>query len=139
MKKYEINTYLINKIKWKGIFITESAINQIIFLINLNANNKGIRLKIKKSGCAGFRYTMKLVQYSDLKKENDIEEVAFFYKKILIYMYSKDIPFFDGVKIDFIKINVNKVFKFYNTKLEKFCGCGESFSINFNNYQHNKE
>ncbi|QIE01869.1 iron-sulfur cluster assembly accessory protein [Buchnera aphidicola] len=139
MKKYAININAINKTAWNGIVITDNAINQMIFLINSSTNNKGIRLKIKKSGCAGFRYIMELVKYSDCKQDNDAEEVTFFYKNILIYIFSKDMPLLEGLKIDFITKNVNKVFKFYNNKLEKFCGCGESFSINFNSYQHNKE
>ncbi|WP_425619725.1 iron-sulfur cluster assembly accessory protein [Buchnera aphidicola] len=139
MKKYAININAINKTAWNGIVITDNAINQMIFLINSSTNNKGIRLKIKKSGCAGFRYIMELVKYSDCTQDNDAEEVTFFYKNILIYIFSKDMPLLEGLKIDFITKNVNKVFKFYNNKLEKFCGCGESFSINFNSYQHNKE
>ncbi|QCI19702.1 MAG: iron-sulfur cluster assembly accessory protein [Buchnera aphidicola (Brevicoryne brassicae)] len=130
MKKNNINTYFPNKNKWKGISITENAIKQILFLINSHSDNKGIRLGIKKSGCAGFRYTMKLIKTSELKKEKNKEEITFFYKNILIYISSKEMPFLEGIKIDFIKNNINKIFKFYNPKLEKFCGCGESFSIN---------
>ncbi|QCI23680.1 iron-sulfur cluster assembly accessory protein [Buchnera aphidicola (Macrosiphoniella sanborni)] len=131
MKKYEINTYILNKKKWKGISITKSAIHQMMFLINLDSDNKGIRLNIKKSGCAGFRYTMELVKHSDLHNPSHPKEVTFLYKNILIYIFSQDMPFLEGVKIDYIKNNINKVFKFYNTKLDKFCGCGESFAINF--------
>ncbi|QCI25346.1 iron-sulfur cluster assembly accessory protein [Buchnera aphidicola (Sitobion avenae)] len=129
MNRDKINTYLPNKNKWTGISITEDAIKQILFLINLNPDNIGIRLSIKKSGCAGFRYTMKLVKTSELKKEKNDKEISFFYKSILIYVLYKDAPFLEGVKIDFVKSNINKIFKFYNSKLEKFCGCGESFSI----------
>ncbi|QCI16956.1 iron-sulfur cluster assembly accessory protein [Buchnera aphidicola (Aphis helianthi)] len=127
MKKKQENTYLLNKYKWKGIKITESAIKQILFLINLDIANKGIKLSIKKSGCAGFRYIMELINKEMSQKEDDI---IFFYGTILIQISKKDIPFLDGIKIDFIKNNINKTFKFYNPKLEKFCGCGESFSIN---------
>lgn len=130
MKKNNVNTYLPNKSKWKGVLITENAIKQILFLINSHSDNKGIRLGIKKSGCAGFRYTMELIKTSELQKEKNKEEIIFFYKNILIYIFSEEMPFLEGVKIDFIKNNINKIFKFYNPKLEKFCGCGESFSIN---------
>ncbi|QCI23029.1 iron-sulfur cluster assembly accessory protein [Buchnera aphidicola] len=130
MNKNEVSTYLPKKNTWKKISITENAMRQILFLINLNSDNIGIRLSIKKSGCAGFRYTMKLVKSSEFKKEKDKKEISFFYKNILIYMFSKDIPFLEGVKIDFVEHNINKIFKFYNSNLEKFCGCGESFSIN---------
>ncbi len=129
MNTNKINTYLLDQNNWKGVNITEAAMQQILFLMNLNLDNKGIRLGIKKSGCAGFRYTMQLVKISELKKEKNQEDIIFFYKNISIYISSKDLPFLEGVKIDFIKNNINKIFKFYNSKLEKFCGCGESFSI----------
>ncbi|ACL29942.1 iron-sulfur cluster assembly accessory protein [Buchnera aphidicola] len=130
MNKNEVKTYLLKKNTFQNISITKDAIEQILFLINVNSDNIGIRLSIKKSGCAGFRYSMKLLKASELKKEKDEKEVSFFYQNILIYIYSKDIPFLEGIRIDFVKNNINKIFKFYNTKLEKFCGCGESFSIN---------
>ncbi|CAL4326184.1 iron-sulfur cluster assembly accessory protein [Buchnera aphidicola] len=130
MNKIDIDTCFSNKNVWKKISITDSAVKQILFLINKDPNNKGIKLGIKKSGCAGFRYTMKLIKHSDLNKNNDIKEIIFFYKSILIYISSKEISFLEGLKIDFIENNINKIFKFYNAKLETFCGCGESFSIN---------
>ncbi|AEO08483.1 Fe-S cluster assembly, scaffold protein [Buchnera aphidicola str. Ak (Acyrthosiphon kondoi)] len=127
MNENQVSTYLPNKNTWKGISITKNAIKQILFLINLNPDNIGIRLSIRKSGCAGFRYTMKLVKNTEVKTK---QEISFFYKNILIYILYKDMPFLEGVRIDFVKNNINKIFKFYNSKLEKFCGCGESFSIN---------
>ena len=119
----------MNKNTWKNISITKDALKQILFLINLSSDNIGVRISIKKSGCAGFRYTMKLVKSSDFNKEKDKKEISFLYEGILIYMSSKDIPFLEGIKIDFVKNKINKIFKFYNAKLEKFCGCGESFAI----------
>ncbi|QFQ32858.1 iron-sulfur cluster assembly accessory protein [Buchnera aphidicola (Aphis fabae)] len=127
MEKKQENTYLFNQYKWKGIEITKSAIKQISFLINLNTENKGIKLSIKKSGCAGFRYIMELINSKKISETED--NIIFFHENILIQISKKDIPFLNGIKIDFIKHNINKVFKFYNPKLEKFCGCGESFSI----------
>ncbi|QCI18112.1 iron-sulfur cluster assembly accessory protein [Buchnera aphidicola (Aphis nasturtii)] len=127
MKKKQENTYLFNQCTWKGIEITKSAIKQILFLISLQKNNKGIKLSIKKSGCAGFRYQIELINNETQSKAED--NIIFFYENILIHIAKKDIPFLDGIKIDFVKNNINKIFKFYNSKLDKFCGCGESFSI----------
>lgn len=56
--------------------------------------------------------------------------MIFYYKNILVYISLKEIPFLSGIKIDFVKDNINEVFKYYNKKIETFCGCGESFSIN---------
>lgn len=129
MKNNNANIYFPNKNEWKGFSITDNAIKQILFLINSHTDNKGIRLGIKKSGCAGFRYTMELIKKSELKQEKIKKK-----KHLLIKIFSsvfllKEMPFLEGIKIDFIKNHINRVFKFYNPKLEKFCGCGESFSI----------
>ncbi|QCI15813.1 iron-sulfur cluster assembly accessory protein [Buchnera aphidicola] len=129
MNNNKINTYIPKKNDWKSISITKNAIKQILFLINLDSDNKGIRLGIKKSGCAGFRYTMKLVKNSEIIKQ-DRKEIVFFYKNVYIYISTQEIPFLEGVQIDFVKNNINTVFKFHNAKLDKFCGCGESFAIN---------
>ncbi|QFQ31968.1 iron-sulfur cluster assembly accessory protein [Buchnera aphidicola] len=128
MKKKQVNTYSFNEDSWKGIKITKCAVKQILLLISRDKKNKGIKLSIKKSGCAGFRYTMELT--NDEKKISAENNIIFSYENILIQISKKDMPFLEGVKIDFIQSNINKVFKFYNSKLEKFCGCGESFSIN---------
>ncbi|CAL4319469.1 Protein SufA [Buchnera aphidicola (Protaphis terricola)] len=128
MNKKQVNTYLFNISSWNGIKITQNAIKQILFLINSNIENKGIKIGIKKSGCAGFRYIMELINnQTRIDKKNNI---FFYYDKILIKIYKKDIPFLDGIEIDFVENNINKIFKFYNPKLKKFCGCGESFSLN---------
>ncbi|CAL4319366.1 HesB/IscA family protein [Buchnera aphidicola] len=124
MKESDSKKKAFYKNSWKKIIITDHAIKQIIFLIHSNANNKGIRIGIKKSGCAGFRYTMELV-----KKEKK-EDLIFSINNILVYINSKHISLIEGVKIDFIQNNINKVFKFNNKKFENLCGCGDSFSIN---------
>ncbi|ANZ22355.1 hypothetical protein ATN01_00600 [Buchnera aphidicola (Diuraphis noxia)] len=129
MKKYNINTYVPKKNEWKGISITKNAIKQILFLIESHSDNKGIRLSIKKSGCAGFRYTMTLIKKSESKKEKNKKEITFFYQNIFICVYSNEMSLLEGIEIDFVKNNINKIFKFTNPKIERFCGCGESFSI----------
>lgn len=130
MKK--INTYLPNQHKWKSISITDNAVKQILFLIGSNNENTGIKIGIKKSGCAGFRYTMKLVKNSEVIKQKENTDIVFNYKNIIIYVSLKEISFLEGIKIDFVQDNINSVFKYYNPKIEKFCGCGESFSIEKN-------
>lgn len=115
---------ITNKVlKNPRITLTKTAAQQILFLINQNPNNKGIRLSIKKSGCAGFRYFMKLVQN---KKKEDIE---FFQHGATIFISINLLKFLEGVKIDFINNGLNKVFNFHHPKIKNYCGCGESFEI----------
>ncbi|HMI76824.1 MAG TPA: iron-sulfur cluster assembly accessory protein [Buchnera sp. (in: enterobacteria)] len=114
----------INKIDTKQVItLTKKAAQQIIFLINQNSNNKGIRLNIKKSGCAGFRYIMELVKN---KKQEDIE---FFQHGATIFISIKLLKFLKGIKIDFINHGLNQVFQFQHPNTQHYCGCGESFEI----------
>lgn len=129
MKKNEINTHIPETTKWKEISITNKAKQQILYLMSLNPENKGIRLSVKKSGCAGFRYSMKFIKNQKIIQENNQKDKIFYCEDILIHISWKEIIFFNGIKIDFINDKINKVFKFYNPKIKKFCGCGESFSI----------
>ncbi|CAL4319230.1 Protein SufA [Buchnera aphidicola (Neophyllaphis podocarpi)] len=119
MKKIESHKIKLNQ--WKGIQITSKALKQILYLTKKN-NNQGIRINIKKSGCAGFRYTM------ELAKNQKIEEIKITYEKISIFIPIKITNIINGTKIDFIKEGLNKTFKFENPKITQYCGCGESFN-----------
>ncbi|QCI24222.1 iron-sulfur cluster assembly accessory protein [Buchnera aphidicola (Muscaphis stroyani)] len=130
MKEKKINSNYKKNDKSYNIKITESAIKQITFLTNLSDDKKSIRLSIKKSGCAGFKYTMTLA-----KKKHE-KEIVITYKNISIYVNAQEANFLNGIEIDFINSNINKIFKFYNKKLNHFCGCGESFSLNENDFNH---
>ncbi|QCI21438.1 iron-sulfur cluster assembly accessory protein [Buchnera aphidicola (Hyadaphis tataricae)] len=132
MKKKIVDHYIINKNKWKDFSITEDAIKQILFLIKSNPDNKGIKLGIKKSGCAGFRYNMALITHAEFQEKYKKKMNTFVYKNIVICISSEEIPFLSGIKIDFVQNNINKIFKFYNPKLKNFCGCGDSFAIDNN-------
>lgn len=108
---------------WKGIKLTNNAIKQIIFLFSKYPKVKGIKLGIKKSGCAGFSYTINIIEYPD---KNDLK---FSYKNINIYIALKCISYIDGTEVDYICDGLNESFKFNHPKFKNFCGCGESFSM----------
>ncbi|XBC37771.1 MAG: iron-sulfur cluster assembly accessory protein [Buchnera aphidicola (Meitanaphis elongallis)] len=106
----------------KGIKISHKAEQQIYKLIK-QEKKIGIRLGIKKSGCAGMKYYMELIENIHHK------DISFTSKNILILIHSEHLSILDGIKIDFIKEGINHVFKFNNNKIKNFCGCGESFEI----------
>lgn len=112
-----------NKNIWNGIKLTKKAIKQIILLSSKNPKIKGIKLEIKKSGCAGFSYYINTVINPD---ENDLK---FSFKGANLYVSIKSMPFIDGTEIDYISDGLNTLFKFNNPKSKHLCGCGESFSI----------
>lgn len=106
-----------------GIQVTEQAIRQISNLIKKNILIKGVRIDIKKSGCAGFKYNLKLVSS---KEKGDI---VFIVKKIEFYIPFKKIKIIENTKIHYSKNGLNYIFSFENIKTKNLCGCGESFNI----------
>lgn len=113
-----------NNIKiWKGIKITKNAEKQILRLIKKNKKCIGIKIDIKKSGCAGLKYILTLAYF---KKDS---EIIFNYKEIDFFIPIKWKKILKNTKIDFLKNGLNHNFTFYNSKNRYLCGCGESFNI----------
>ncbi|AEH39669.1 Fe-S assembly scaffold protein [Buchnera aphidicola (Cinara tujafilina)] len=106
-----------------GIKITLKAEKQILKLIKKNIDCIGIKINIKKSGCAGFKYTLNLIYIS---KDSDI---MFYYNKIPLYIPKKKWSILKNTIIDYFKSGLNYNFTFYNSNNIYHCGCGESFNI----------
>ncbi|CAL4318994.1 HesB/IscA family protein [Buchnera aphidicola] len=118
----------MKKINKKGIFITENAQKYLNKLIKKKNNSIGIEIKIKKSGCAGWKYHLYLIKKEDIKDKDQF--YIYHIKDINIYVIKKNIKLIDGTEIDLLKndgINFSIIFK--NKKIDTFCGCGESFHI----------
>ena len=47
----------------------------------------------------------------------------------LLYACPKDLPYLDGMKLDFVKEGLQEGFKFDNPHAKETCGCGESSYI----------
>ncbi|BAO00627.1 Fe-S cluster assembly scaffold SufA [Candidatus Pantoea carbekii] len=108
---------------WKGVTITESAAKQILHLVKQNSNIQGLKISVKKSGCAGFSYVINLIKKPN---DSDLEFIQFGAK---FFVSLNAMPFIDGTTIDYVREGLNQIFKFNNPKVQNTCGCGESFSI----------
>lgn len=108
---------------WRGLTLTYSAAHQIRQLMVNDPTTLGLRLNVKKSGCAGFSYVLtkaKLTEDSDLVYEHDGAR---------LYVPLKAMSFIDGTELDYVQEGLNYVFKFNNPKAQHACGCGESFGF----------
>ncbi|MXP50967.1 iron-sulfur cluster assembly accessory protein [Pantoea sp. SoEX] len=112
-----------NNFIWKGFKLTKNAEKQIFILINKNPEIKWLCLNIKKSGCAGFKYSMYLT------KKPSADCLKFSFERIDLFVPIQAMPFIDGTEIDYVYDGLNQNFKFKNPKAQHSCGCGESFSI----------
>ncbi len=83
----------------------------------------GLRVGIKKGGCAGMTYTMDLA--SDVQATDEVIED----QGVKILISPKDLMFLLGTKLDFETGKLQASFTFQNPNQTGACGCGELVSI----------
>ena len=83
----------------------------------------GLRVGVKKGGCAGMTYTMDLAD--DLRPADQVIED----QGVRILIAPKDLMFLLGTKLDFETTTLQSSFTFQNPNQTGACGCGESVSI----------
>ena len=106
-----------------SVSLTESAARQIKKQLEKRGKGIGLKLGVKKSGCSGYAYTL---GYSDAVESDDAVFEEFGVKVIV---QKDDLPFIDGIELDYRKEGINESFRFNNPNVTGSCGCGESFSV----------
>ncbi|MFI4847297.1 MAG: iron-sulfur cluster assembly accessory protein [Candidatus Makana argininalis] len=105
------------------IIITNAAAKQINFLSKQDSSMIGLRILLKNSGCAGFKYLLKKVKV--IKNHYKIYE----HQGAKIFVSSKILFFISGTEIDYVKKKLKEEFRFNNPKAKYYCGCGKSFGV----------
>ncbi|URJ30029.1 Fe-S cluster assembly scaffold SufA [Blochmannia endosymbiont of Camponotus sp.] len=119
------NTHYIlkNHVSWNGLTLTDAAVQQILNIKNKDPDILGLKVSIKKSGCAGFTYIMsKVVSLND-------NNLIFERNGAKLFIPLDIMPFIDGTELDYVEDGLNHIFKFNNPQAQYSCGCGESFGI----------
>jgi len=106
----------------QAVSITSAASAQISKLMLINGHS-GLRIGIKKGGCAGMEYTMEYVNNTDPNDEVVDQDGA----RILIAPMAQ--MFLFGTEIDYKTSMLESGFKFNNPNVEDACGCGESIKF----------
>ncbi|QDB99038.1 Fe-S cluster assembly scaffold SufA [Mesorhizobium sp. 8] len=83
----------------------------------------GIRLGIKKGGCAGMEYTVDLVTEPSLKDDHIERDGAH------VYVAPEAALFLLGTEMDFEVTTLRTGFTFRNPNQSSACGCGESVEL----------
>ena len=105
-----------------AVTLTEAAANQIQKLMEKNGHH-GLRIGVKKGGCAGMEYTMEFV---DATTPHD-EVVESGGAVIMIAPMAQ--MFLFGTEIDYETSMLESGFKFKNPNVIDACGCGESIKF----------
>ena len=104
------------------VTITPAAVKHIARLMEKNGH-KGLRIGIKKGGCAGMEYTM---DYADTVDPHD-EVVEQDGARVMIAPMAQ--MFLFGTEIDYETSLLESGFKFRNPNVADACGCGESIKF----------
>lgn len=106
----------------QAVRITERAAAHIAKLMD-NKGHSGLRIGVKKGGCAGMEYTMEYVDEADPNDEVVEQDGA----RVLIAPMAQ--MFLFGTEIDYETSLLESGFKFNNPNVSDACGCGESISF----------
>ena len=106
----------------QAVTMTPAAIAQIAKLMSREGHS-GLRIGVKKGGCAGMEYTVDLV--TEPKEGEDKVETA----KGTVWVAPQAVLFLLGTELDFEVTKFRTGFVFNNPNQTSACGCGESVEL----------
>lgn len=106
----------------QAVTITAKAASQIARLMAKDGH-QGLRIGVKKGGCAGMEYTMEYVTEVNSLDEVVEQDGA----RVMIAPMAQ--MFLFGTEIDYETTLLESGFKFRNPNVIDACGCGESIKF----------
>ena len=106
----------------QAVTITPKAVAQIVKLMQ-GKGHAGLRIGVKKGGCAGMEYTMEYVDTADPNDEVVEQDGA------VVMIAPMAQMFLFGTEIDYETTLLESGFRFNNPNVTEACGCGESIKF----------
>ncbi len=105
--------------------LTDAAAERVREIVSTRADNGaiGVRVGIKKGGCAGMEYTVDLV--TEPKEGDDLVEHA----GAKVWVDPAATLYLLGTQMDFEVSKLRTGFTFTNPNQTSACGCGESVEL----------
>lgn len=108
----------------KVISLTDAAAARVRDIVaQAGGDAIGLRVGVKKGGCAGMEYTFEVAR--DVRKGDDLVEE----KGAKVVVDGKAVLFLLGTELDFKVEKLSSTFVFNNPNQTSACGCGESVAI----------
>ncbi|MCC5959274.1 iron-sulfur cluster assembly accessory protein [Roseinatronobacter sp. S2] len=104
------------------VTLTPAAVRQILRLMD-REGAKGLRVGVKKGGCAGMEYTMEAAQ--DVQDNEELIEQD----GACVIIAPMAQMFLFGTEIDYETSLIESTFRFRNPNVTDACGCGESIKF----------
>ncbi|HCL63909.1 MAG TPA: Fe-S cluster assembly scaffold SufA [Rhizobium sp.] len=104
--------------------MTDTAAARVRAIVeNSGPDAKGIRVGIKKGGCAGMEYTIGLVTEPDPKDDLIERDGA------SVWVEPSAVLYLLGTQLDYETTTLRSGFTFNNPNQTSACGCGESVEL----------
>ena len=107
----------------KVMTLTDAAARRIAAVMADKPSAAGLRLGVKKGGCAGMEYTMEWAEAAG-KFDEVIED-----KGVRILIDPMAVLYLLGTEMDWRQDKLSAGFVFNNPNQTSACGCGESIEI----------
>jgi len=105
------------------ISMTDKAADRVREIVAARDNAQGIRVGIKKGGCAGMEYTVDLVTEPKASDDHIEREGAH------VWVAPEAALYLLGTEMDFEVTQLRTGFTFRNPNQSSACGCGESVEL----------
>jgi iron-sulfur cluster assembly protein len=110
--------------RFQVIRVTEPAACRVREIVaNADGAAEGVRVGVKKGGCAGMEYTLDLVRQAQVG--DDVVDVG----GAKVFVSPQATLFLLGTEMDFEVTKLRTGFVFRNPNQTSACGCGESVEI----------
>lgn len=109
--------------RFSVLSLTDAAIARVQEIMASHEGSIGIRVGVKKGGCAGMEYTIDLVE--DPKAGDDVVEKD----GAKVFIAPEAVLFLLGTQMDFEVTTLRTGFVFNNPNQTSACGCGESVEL----------
>jgi iron-sulfur cluster assembly protein len=107
----------------KVVTMTDAAVRRINALMAANPNALGLKIGVKKGGCAGMEYTMTVAEEKGPHDEVVEQDGA------VLLIEPTAIMYLFGTEMDFRTDKLSSQFVFNNPNQRGACGCGESVNL----------
>jgi len=103
--------------------LTAPAAERVKTILKNSDNAAGIRVSIKKGGCAGMEYAIDLAKEADPKDDRIERDGA------TVFVAPEAILYLLGTEMDYEVTKLRSGFVFNNPNQTSACGCGESVEL----------
>lgn len=109
--------------RFQVMTMSDAAASRVSEIVSAREGAHGIRVGVKKGGCAGMEYTVDLVTEPN-PKDDHVERGG-----AHVWIAPEAALFLLGTEMDFEKTTLRTGFTFKNPNQSSACGCGESVEL----------